>query len=180
MQHVHLDPKFFKCLAALRKAGKKGDIAAQKADEIIERLSRQGFVMPAEIGTVTKYGELRLKHCIKYDLGNGYRLITIKQGRDLFVLYVGTHDECHRWVENNRELRLELVRGRCATITVAQETSTGETFAFEIDSTATADDPADPLELLIRQLSDRELRMIFCGLAGAEVPAEPAMKTNDL
>lgn len=163
MQCVHLDPKFYKRLAALRKAGKKAGIAAQKADGIIGRLSKQGFVMPEEIGTITKYGELRLKHCIKYDLGNGYRLITLKQGGDLYVLYVGTHDECHRWVENNRELKLELVRSRCETVEVAATVPCLEDSFFTIEP-----DADNTLTNHIENLSDRELRLIFRGLIGEE------------
>ncbi|MFZ5568993.1 MAG: hypothetical protein ACOZF0_01220 [Thermodesulfobacteriota bacterium] len=158
-----MDPKFRKRLEVIRKNGKKAQIAAQKVDEIIERLCHQG-VMFDEVGTVTKYGEQRLKNCVKYDLGNGYRLITVKHNREIFVLYVGTHDECHRWVENNRELRLELVRPRCEVIGVERpaDPPVGE---VEIGDECDAE---DDLTQRIENLSDRELRMIFCGLAGCD------------
>lgn len=56
----------------------------------------------------TRNGEDRIKGCRKVDLGGGYRLGTLKQGKDLYLLFVGTHDECGRWVENNR-LHLPLI-----------------------------------------------------------------------
>ncbi len=164
MQHIHLDPKFQKRLGALRKAGKKAGIAAQKVDDIIARLALQGFVLPEEVGTVTKYGEARLKNCIKYDLGNGYRLITLKNAGELFVLYVGTHDECHRWVENNRELRLDQVRPRCDSIPITSPVYKATEKASSEDETDAVDDLVERIE----NLSDRDLRMIFCGLVGAE------------
>ncbi len=163
IQRIHLDPKFQKRLAALRKNGKKADIAAQKVDDIIERLTRQGFVLPEEVGTVTKYGEARLKNCIKYDLGNGYRLITLKQASDLFVLWVGTHDECHRWVENNREIKLESVCARCEIVMVGESASCMADTTFEIEA-----DADDDLTIRVEKLSDRELRMVFCGLVGGD------------
>lgn len=100
IRFVHQDPRFSKQLDYLRSAGKKAAIAAEKADRIVSDLI-QGRV-PAQTGTLTKYGELRLRNCMKYDLGCGYRLITVRQGHHLCLAYIGTHDACDRWIENNR------------------------------------------------------------------------------
>lgn len=143
----------------MRKAGKKAKLAAQKTDDIIGRLKNQGYLMPEELGKVTKHGELRLKNCIKYDLGNGYRLITIKQKNNLFVLYVGTHDECHQWVVNNRELKLDVIRDRCAVFSVDTPN-----MPRQPEAVCRETDTDDDLEQRIENLSDRELREIFCGL----------------
>jgi hypothetical protein len=51
----------------------------------------------------TKNGELRIKNCIKYDLGGGYRLVTIRNYEHLLVVFIGTHDETNQWIENHRD-----------------------------------------------------------------------------
>ena len=98
---------------SIRKAGKKGAIAAKEADEIINRLI-QGCVSTDEIGVMTKNGEYRIKKCTKYDLGCGYSLITVLDGGCVFVTYIGTHDECNLWLEKNKFLqpRADKSRGR--------------------------------------------------------------------
>jgi hypothetical protein len=50
----------------------------------------------------TKNREYRLKNCIKYDLGHGYRLVTVKDGDNLFITFAGSHDETNRWIETHR------------------------------------------------------------------------------
>ena len=50
----------------------------------------------------TRHGELRIGGCRKYDLGGGYRLVCIKHEGHLVAAFVGSHDDCDRWIENNR------------------------------------------------------------------------------
>jgi hypothetical protein len=155
---VHLDPRFEKQMRMLRRAGKKAALAAVQVDEIIANL-RAGKSMAAEIGSVTKHGELRIRGCIKYDLGSGYRLLTFKQGRDLFVLYVGSHDECDRWIENNRDLSPEIIQRRCRNMCVkapCREKQPGN----EINRQRTLEEDVTYPD----ELDDRHLRIVFRGL----------------
>jgi len=105
---------------------------------------------------VTKYGEHRIIKCIKYDLGCGYRLITIRRGDQVFVSYIGTHDECDRWIENNRRLRLQVFKDRGLKVPVSEKAS-----PVKIESRPPADD--DPC---FYPIDEKYLRMIFCGLSG--------------
>lgn len=161
IQIAFLDPKLDKCLAGLRRSGKKANLAADRADEIISRL-KAGIFPPGQVATVTKHGELRIKGCMKYDLGSGYRLVTLKEGRELYLLYVGTHDECHRWIENNRDLPLNLIAERSEAFAIKpgrerQMEKPPEEFEKEADP-----DVCDP-EIFY---DDSELRQIFSGLTG--------------
>lgn len=70
---------------------------------------------------VTKYGEYRIRKCVKYDLGCGYRMITIWRNHDIFVSYVGTHDECDRWLENNRWQDFQILKERCRGIPIVEK-----------------------------------------------------------
>lgn len=155
---VYLDTRFEKQMGILRRAGKKAALAAIQVDEIIANL-QAGKSTASEIGSVTKHGELRIRGCIKYDLGSGYRLLTFKRGRDLFVLYVGSHDECDRWIENNRDLSTEIIQQRCRNVKVTS--SCREKWAGdEINRQLTFEEDFTYPE----ELDDRHLRIVFRGL----------------
>lgn len=102
----------------------------------------------------------RVGRCRKYNLGAGYRLVTLKQGSDLYLLFAGTHDECARWIENNREhLPLEMITERSRTVQrpVGRKPATAET---------SPSPDIEPEEDWISSLDDQELRVIFSGLIG--------------
>ena len=50
---------------------------------------------------VTNHGENRIKSCFKYDLGLGYRLITIHKNKTIYVTFIGNHDDCDKWLNKN-------------------------------------------------------------------------------
>lgn len=155
---LYLDAKLDKQLRALRRAGKKAVLAAERAQTIIANLEAGKF-SSLEAGPLTKNGEQRIKGCFKYDLGGGYRMVTLKQGRDLYVLYIGSHDDCHRWIENNRELPMADIRRRSRRIPVENphhHVPCGNTDEEMMD----CEEPNDGTE----ELDDRHLRAIFSGL----------------
>ena len=159
---VYIDPRLEKSLQALRRAGKKAGLAADQAEQIVARFCDGQRILQA--GAVTKNGEMRIKGVIKYDLGSGYRLITFRYRRRLYLLYAGSHDDCHRWIENNRELALtiEAIRERCRRIVVPRRPPS--------DARTTSDDQSDagiegaPPE---PEYDQRMLREVFAGLCGA-------------
>ncbi len=155
---LYLDAKLDKQLQALGRSDKKAVLAAEKANEIVGKL-QAGSLPLAEAGATTKRGEQRIKGCIKYDLGSGYRLVTLKQGRELFLLYVGSHDSCHRWIENNRELSVADVRRRSRRIRVDKQHTLAE-------CTDPDNKPMDWKETdhFSQELDDRQLRTLFRGL----------------
>ncbi|MBI5581938.1 MAG: hypothetical protein HY895_22510 [Deltaproteobacteria bacterium] len=161
IKQVWVDPKIEKSLQMLRRCGKKAALAVLAAQAIVARM-RSGDLVPARVGTVTKHGELRIKGVMKYDLGSGYRLVTFKHGRRLFVLYVGTHDDCHRWIENNRDLTVVQVQERCTPLPIeAADDSDGTP---QLESIREEED-CDPLP----EIPERVLRRIFSGLVGNPV-----------
>ena len=155
---VHLDPKINKGLELLRRSGKKASLAAAKAEEIISRLQHERII-PDQAGSITKHGELRIKGVMKYDLGSGYRLITYKNGGRLFLLYVGSHDDCHRWIENNRELTADQVFDRCSKLPACPAQSRHARLA---NNHVSEEEDFDPLA----DATEQELRQVFCGLTG--------------
>jgi len=124
----------------------------------VKRLLEGDLAFLEETYNRTKHGELRIDKCRKYDLGSGFRLVCVEQGGDLFITYVGAHDDCDRWIENNRRFEPEL------------NDITGEN--FQADGEEAGDEPHDRDDdedmdyddILMKQIDDNLLREIFCGL----------------
>lgn len=153
---IHQTRRFVKALQSMQRGDKSGRDAAGRAMKIIADLQCDPLHDEAECKR-TKYGELRLQHCRKYDLACGYRLIGLKrQGRLIFV-YIGSHDDCQRWIENNRENLQEIesepvLRGKDDSTQRISESQAAEP---EIDEYE---------EQLMTRIDELVLRDIFSGL----------------
>ena len=142
----------------LRKGGGNASLAVHRAEEIIKRLSVRRRIGVEEIRKRTKYGEFRYDNVLKYDLGGGYRLICVKQEKHIIISYIGSHDDCNRWLENNR-------RFRSAFNEESQKVSFEKEFEKEIKLSA------DEFELemeyddiLMKKIDEKILRSVFSGL----------------
>jgi hypothetical protein len=82
--------------------GRQGAMAASQYLEIIECIRQAKWRSNVINCKRTKNGEYRLKNCVKYDLGHGYRLVTVKDGHNLFITFVGSHDQTDRWIDTHR------------------------------------------------------------------------------
>lgn len=155
IRSVFRDPRFDKKLETIRKAGKKGAAAAIEAGEIINRLI-QGCSSPAEIGIITKNGEHRIKKCTKYDLGGGYRMVTVLDEECLFMTYIGTHDECNLWLEKNKYLQPSWNKPRGKLLMVQKPPA--DVPPVKQQETKTED------ETFLQPVEEKYLRIIFNGL----------------
>ncbi len=89
LQYIHFSQRFRKQLrSSLEESDKKGSLAAGQAELIIENFKSRREETEEIRAKRTKHGESRLKNCLKYDLGGGYRLIAAREGVHLF-LYLG-------------------------------------------------------------------------------------------
>ncbi len=159
MKFIYVSKKVDNCIETLVKSGKAGTALANKAKCIIDSLA-SGEVqhhMDA-IGRFTKYGEKRIRNCRKYDLGCGYRLITLQRGESVFIPFLGTHDNCQRWLENNSRLKgfntdagrmIRIVRKKPAKM-ISRMSELAENNADDHD--------------LFKHLTDKDLRRVFSGL----------------
>lgn len=154
---IFIDPNLRKRLTELRKQGGVSSFAAKKADDLISRLLLRGRNCSHEIGKLTKNGEFRIRQCKKYDLGNGFRLICLRQGHHFIFLSIGTHEECHRWLERNKGLRYEIDEGY-QDVFITRDIPEPSVPVKEVD-------PADAYEdQLLQSIDDKMLRKIFCGI----------------
>lgn len=157
---LYMDPRAEKRLQHLERGDKKSSLAATQARRVIERL-QLGRLPESEAGTTTHNGERRIKGCIKYNLGSGYRLLTFRQKADVYVLFVGGHDDCDRWLENNREFSPDIVALRC------HQLAQGRMRERASEKSAPQHTESDEYEYeteLTSRLSQRDLRKVFCGL----------------
>jgi hypothetical protein len=102
IQYIHYSKFLPKQLRGLRKTSKKAELAASKCEAILNDIKQYGCQCEAVLGKRTRYGELRIRNCVKYHLGAGYRLVTIRTGCHLFICFAGSHDETDQWIERHR------------------------------------------------------------------------------
>ena len=161
MKDVHVSAKVERQIEALQNDGKAGRAVARRAAAIIENLTANAAGSYLDgIGSYTRSGEKRIRCCRKYDLSCGYRLVTLQRGVKLFVLFLGTHDACQRWLHNHSRLK-EVIAGNGEVFQVGSESPLPRN-PGEADA---ADSSVQDEEEL--QLSDQEMRRVFCGLVAA-------------
>ncbi len=157
---IHRDENLNKQLAILKASGGQAARIADHAESLIERLVTKGDRSLGEVGRLTRYGEARLKGCIKYDLVGGYRLVGMRQDNDLFLVFVGSHDDCHRWIRSNRGMRTVVLKDGNEVLSVR-----GDASDSSMDDWDDLDDE-DYLAPMLNELTDSDLRKIFSGLCG--------------
>jgi hypothetical protein len=70
--------------------------------QLLEDIREYGVYGEKVLIKRTKHGEQRIKNCVKYDLGGGFRLVTVMIGDDLFVPFLGSHDETDQWLDRHK------------------------------------------------------------------------------
>jgi len=154
---IHPHPKFDKQLNALKRGDRKAARAAETGERLVDALGR-GLTTTEGVAAPTRSGEWRVKGCRKYDLGSGYRLVTILRDRRLYVVCIGTHDECDRWLETNRDWEPEFSSKRL----VARRVRKPDMVNRPHPKTRPANEIDDPLP----PIDQKMLREIFSGLCG--------------
>ncbi len=100
---VHIYPKLERQLTAMEARANAPAFAAERARQIIAALIRGGN--PANAGLLRLRSDRRVKNCLKFNLGKGFRLVCIKEKSHLFVMFVGHHDACDTWLDTHRKKR---------------------------------------------------------------------------
>ncbi len=158
---IYRDALFDRTLGELRAEGGHAAVAADRAEEFLGLLSGSNGSCGRQKFRFTRKGEYRIGNCRKVDLGSGFRIVCIQKDRRLVLLYIGTHDDCFRWIDRHRtaEYDLETIAddawipvpekaGHCGDNTVTDEDRFVE--AYEDD--------------LLRRINDALLRKVFVGI----------------
>jgi hypothetical protein len=162
--YIHRDANLNKQLKNLRRAGGIPALVAEHAETILNNVLSTGSMNPKQIGRMTRYGEARIKNCVKYDLIHGYRLIGIMREREIAFLYVGSHDECDRWLRNNTGLDPVADKKRNEILEIQ------ELVSEILPAEDKGDSEPDYYEDLLSDVSQQELRIIFCGICRGQEP----------
>lgn len=160
LKFVHSNAKFEKRLNALKKSEKMAVSAAKKAEEIISNIINNGEVPLSILGKFTRHGEARIKNCIKFDIGKGHRLVCVKEKENLFLFFIGTHDDCATWIENNRKLSPDPDNKNNIRYEISHPVKQMVNFISE-DLTE-----SDYEDLLFKKITEKDLQYVFRGLAG--------------
>ncbi|MFH7319382.1 hypothetical protein ACHHRT_02090 [Desulfurivibrio sp. D14AmB] len=163
---------FMRQLSKLKLSGRKGNMVAAQAGTIIAMLGDSATSLYDLRHKETKFGEMRLSNCRKYDLSGGYRLITVHDDDCLILAWIGSHDECHFWLEKQRETTLdtEALKRSDRLVDLTDYALTDDTDEEDEEENllefALADDPAyDPYEeALLEKIDQETLRQVFRGL----------------
>lgn len=158
---IHQTRRFAKRLVAMAKAGKNERIVAERAQRIIADLQINPLHEEAECKR-TRHGELRLNDCRKYDLSCGFRLIALKRERRLIFSYIGSHDDCQRWIENNRDYQDEI--DSVPVPLAGAENHLQPEPSAEAEPEPDAPEKDEYEEQLMAKIDERLLREIFAGL----------------
>lgn len=79
-----------------------GGIGKKRGDKVLAVLGKLGTGIDPFAGLpVTNHGETRIRHAVKYDLGDGYRLVTVQDARCCYFCFVGDHAATERWLNAN-------------------------------------------------------------------------------
>jgi len=162
--NIHISPNVIKRLNALKRGGRNASQAAEHARKIMDQ-TLEGICTPKQIGRLTRYGEARIPNCIKFDLTGGYRLVAVIGKREISFLYVGSHDECDHWAKNNAGLESRGDNRTTASVRVCGGKD-GARPSSEVQAQEDCMEVDDHDAELLRDLSDGDLRKIFCGLCG--------------
>lgn len=153
IRFINRSPQFEKQLDSLRKADKK---AAKRADTIIEKLMKS-HDMISEDEIAVKSGKMKIRNCVKYDLGRGYNLMTIIDGEYLILSFIAKYDICKRWLENNKnppQLLTKSLSQEIAGCKAEAEDNLKDNLNIHTDSEDT----------YLPDIDEKHLRLIFSGL----------------
>ncbi|WPD21585.1 MAG: hypothetical protein Q3M24_16550 [Candidatus Electrothrix aestuarii] len=156
---IHQTRAFRKQFQAMHKAGKKERTIAERAERIIHRLQTDPLDEKASCRR-THNGELRLRDCRKYNLSCGFRLVGLKRDDRLIFTCIGSHDDCQKWIENNRDFQDEIESQPIPSI---QKGNRADDCA-EVEELIEDDEYE---EQLMDQVDDHVLREVFAGLCQA-------------
>ncbi len=171
VRFIHLERRFEKELEDLWKRGEKGEIAAQKAEELIAALTRNGPPDLKKVWKLTGWGEKRIEGCLKYDLGEGFRAICFRRGETLFISYVGDHDESQKYLDHFSGRHNWVAKENGTTLPVQWAESPAGPEAKPSDEDL--DDDLD--DFLLGQIDDKTLRKIFNGLVKNAKPIDQSV-----
>lgn len=155
IEQVHIHPKVEKDIEQMKSLDNAPSIAAERAQTIVCDLLKG--VRISQTGRLSLIKDARIKNLVKFNLGKGYRLVTIKEKTQLFIMFIGDHDQCDRWLDSysrKNPHKTTVPMKIYAVVPAADEEKNRTDDYYESE-----DDIANP-----DKISQKALRKVFCGL----------------
>ena len=158
LRQIHIHPKVEKTIERMQFQDNAPKYAAQRAKRIIDSLLEGEPI--TSVGRFSQIKETRVKNVFKYNLGKGYRLICIKEKDLFYILQIGTHDQCDRWLDQWSKKRPQhnMKNLNCYPVRPVSKAST-----YHISKTLAYDLKNDDSDYLA-SVTQEDLRKVFAGL----------------
>ncbi|GAB6192027.1 hypothetical protein [Desulfocastanea catecholica] len=162
IQYIHSSRTLDKDIKRLRKAGKQGEQAVGKYIDILADIRKYGCRSETVTCKRTRKGEQRIKNCIKYDLGGGYRLVTVLVDTHLYITFLGSHDETDQWFLRHR---YDTFQPDASCYHTEEVVFDQEKYGKHMTEPTMPEDAADQYEKELRKKIDEPLlKSVFQGL----------------
>lgn len=156
---VHVHAKVEKALEQMATQDNAPKIAAQRARSIIKALVSGARITQAGRLSLRKDG--RIRNLYKFNLGKGFRLISIKENDAIYLMFVGTHDHCDRWLDANSKKSPHREPIPTSSYGVSKKAGSKRRLTDFLG-------PDNPQEMdFLPEPSQEELRKVFCGLVSS-------------
>lgn len=151
---IHIHPRVEKLLSQMETLEKAPSIAAKRARAIIQILLKG--TAPSHAGRLSKKKDARIENLFKFDLGSGYRLVCIMEKDSVYVLHMGSHDNCDTWLDDNSRKKPHKTEVSMNIYCVAPSQAEGMAKEFLAESEC----------FMIPEISQEDLKKVFKGLVG--------------
>jgi hypothetical protein len=159
IKHIHVHQRVERTIEQMSILNNAPMIAALRARNIIQTLV--DGIMPARTILMSGKKDARIKKRFKFDLGKGYRLITIREKESMYILFIGTHEQCDRWLDDNRKKKIHMRPIPLVSYTV-KPVNNGTAAIY--DSAQYSENNMEFTGDDFIHISQIELREVFCGL----------------
>jgi hypothetical protein len=100
--YLHVARLLVRQLEKLSTSSKKSELAVLKCRQLLSDMREYGLQHERVLTKRTRKGEQRIKNCTKYNMGGGYRLVTVMVDNHLFGTFFGSHDETDLWFDRHK------------------------------------------------------------------------------
>lgn len=151
---IHVHPRVEKRISRMETQEKAPSIAAKRARAIIQMLLKG--IQPSQAGRLSKKKDARIENLFKFDLGSGYRLVCVREQDSIYILYMGSHDNCDTWLDANSRKKPHKADVYMNIYNVNPPPVSRKMNAFmdELD--------VDPLSMI--EISQKDLKAVFKGI----------------
>jgi mRNA-degrading endonuclease RelE of RelBE toxin-antitoxin system len=147
--------KALKQMAALDNAPR---IAAHRARTIIEKMRGGSDIRGS--GRLSVRKDARIRRLYKFNLGKGYRLVSVREKNAVYVLFIGSHDSCDRWLADNSKKRPHRSPGPVTR----HDAKPSNPDLSDKTPKACVNDDAEKTDPIPPEISQKVLRKVFSGL----------------